>query len=197
MKNGDEKTIIPECKAAIDTCKKYGFEKTLSDISSFLGGYFLQIGQSDSAEKYMKMGLMFKNASPKRRGANTMDLSSIYCSQRRFEEARQLLLEVNSLLIQNKLDYLLLPYYGMLSYIDLELKNCKKALEWANKAEEYISIETRLVARITHFNNKAKLLQFLEQYPEALDALWLTLYYTDSLQLEDNQTAYRDLEKKY
>ena len=197
MNNGDETNIISTCREALDICRSHSLFPTEVEIKSWLGGYYMRIGKTDSALMYFKYGIDLPIVSPRRKAFNAFDIGNCYLIKKQYRLAETYYkksLEIAQKYKMENLPTIIFSSLGNVKYYEGKLEEAEKlmldCLPLVPKME-------RLDFRMNHYATLMDINEAQKDYSSALKWAKLFQIYTDSVNIENNQNEYRDLEEKY
>lgn len=196
MNNGDESTIIRECHQALEIAQKANSPSSISQISSWLGGYYLRIGQLDSAINYFEEGIK-SSESPKRKAFNLFDLANCHLMQKEYDLARKGYSTCLQLAKEQELHVLTGTTLSSLGYVSFIEKKYDEATNLSLEALPFLKKYGRPDFVRDAYATLMDIYEAKSEYKKALEYSNLYRQYTDSANVHANQNEYRELEEKY
>lgn len=197
MNNGDEQTIVPDCQQALKIAREANSPETISAIASWLGGYYLRLGNIDSSLHYFSMGLAQPGVSTKRKAFNLFDMANCHLMQKKTELARKEFAQSVEQARENHLPLLEGVAVSSLSYTLLLEGKYRESIKLAMEALPLLKKHGRPDFVRDAYATLMEAYEGLGDFKNALGFAKLFNQYADSANFVANQTEYRDLEEKY
>jgi tetratricopeptide (TPR) repeat protein len=196
MNNGDEGTITPDCHRALGIARKANSPSSASQIASWLGGYFLRIGQYDSARFYFEEGIRFSD-NPKRRAFNLFDIANCHLMKKEYDLARKGYENCLQLAKDRQLYILSGAILSSLAYLSLLEKKYNESAMYSLEAMPLLKKYGRPDFVRDGYATLMDIHEATKDYKKALEYAKFYQQYTDSANIYTNQNEYRELEEKY
>jgi len=197
MNNGDETNIISKCREALDICRSHSLIQTEVEIKSWMGGYYMRINQIDSALFFYRFGLEHSGISPHRKVFNTFDVGNCYMLKGDYKMAETYYKKSLQICLKHKMENILSIIYSSLANVKFKEGKLDEAEKLMLECLPFVPKMERLDFRMNHYATLMDINEAQKDYPNALRWAKLFQIYTDSVNNENNQDEYRELEEKY
>lgn len=197
MNNSDESSILPECREALQLCRQHKLYSSQAKIQSWLGGYFMRIEEPDSARKQFEEVLALPGIHWKYQIYNSFDIGNCFLEKKQFELADRYYKKALALCLQHRFNNILAIIYSSIANLQYVRGNYDSADILMQPVIPLIPTMERMDHRYITYLELMDINAAQKDYPEALRYAQISLAYADSVNLENNQTQYRELEEKY
>lgn len=197
MNNSDESRILPECREALQLCRKHRLVSSQAKIQSWLGGYYMRIGEVDSARMQFQEVLALPGIHWKYEIYNGFDLGNCHLLKKEYNQADQYYRKTLDLCLKHRFYNIIGVVYSSLANSQYERGNYDSAEIMMKPVIPLIPTIERLDLRYITYLELMDINAAQKDYKEAFRYARICLAYADSITTENNQTEYRELEEKY
>lgn len=195
--NGTDAEILAGCREALTISKQHKLTNTWIQVASFMLGYFNETERYDSAKFYGNEILKVPGLTPNSQFYTYYDLGNTYFLTKEFDAARTFYQKASR--VYPKTDV-----KGLLSSVHFSLANVEYASKNYDKAEKMLVDSMHLVDSVERLDFKMETIGLLmdinEKQHDFENAFSYAKQYnrlSDSLNLQQNQSEFRTLEKKF
>lgn len=197
MNNSDETKIIPECREIISICKAKNLRQTYVRVNSWLSGYFYRIGKIDSSVKILQEINQMKDLPFKRKVFVLVDLGGNAIENKAYKEGENYLLDAARVCVQNNYKDVLATIYSNLGVMYIREKKYDKAESILLKALPIYQQNKISRGLVSIYTSLRDVNEYQKDFENAYKYANLRNQYSDSLNLANNQTEYRELDARF